>query len=403
MSCAVDISISRLVRCVERQARTISSIGRRVIPVIDSLQVTWAKFQQARAVLQSAGYAIDVVALQDIALGDGEQTVPVDSLLDLFFQRNVTLFKRYNVEGDVSGVPIQSVPGSGFQEMGALFAQVQADINMLRLVTGLNEFTDGSTPGERSLTTVARMAAESTNNALEDLRDAEFAIVADLNREIIRRAQSLARHGRFDYYARALGDDTLAFWSDHAGVAFGEFAVEVEMLPTAEQRQRLLEMATQKHLQGLVTLDDLYLIENTDNLKQAQAMLAHRTERRRQRLRAEQVEQEGASAQLAAAAQQQKVELEREMAEFKFELDQRAKEAEFERKVRLTVLEGEIKKEIASLHTASGERREQIKEAAENERTHAKASVDVYRADVDAAVKAALAGAKADNTTTQAK
>ena len=50
---------------------------------------------------------------------------------------------------------------------------IQNNIQMIRDITGLNEFTDSSTPDGRALTTTAKLAVESTNNSLASISEAE--------------------------------------------------------------------------------------------------------------------------------------------------------------------------------------------------------------------------------------
>ena len=102
---------------------------------------------------------------------------------------------------------------------------IQNHIQMLRDITGMNEFTDGSTPDPRALTTVAKLAYEGTNNSLYNILSGEKKLLESLSNDIILRIQDVAEAGTVQGYVRSLGGTTMKFFKLSPNVALYEFGI----------------------------------------------------------------------------------------------------------------------------------------------------------------------------------
>ena len=144
--------------------------------------------------------------------------------------------------------------------------------------------TDGSTPDPRTLTTVAKLAYEGTNNALYNIVSADKKLLESLANDIILRLQDVADGGEVKGYVRALGSNTMKFFKVSPDVALYEFGIFLEDKPTDDQRAMLMQQVQAGQAGGMLDIEDAIIIQNTDNLKVAQQLLAYKIKKRKQEL-----------------------------------------------------------------------------------------------------------------------
>jgi hypothetical protein len=170
--------------------------------------------------------------------------------------------------------------------------------------------TDGSTPDPRTLTTVAKLAAEGTNNSLWGVLSGEKKLLESLSNAVVLRLQDVVAGGKVEGYVRSLGGNTVRFFSMSENVALHEFGIFLEDKPTDEQRMLLLQQVQASQVNNLLDIEDAIVIQNTDNLKVAQQLLAYKIRKRREEEEAKAMRMQQMNAQVqqqsAMAAEQAK-------------------------------------------------------------------------------------------------
>ena len=201
---------------------------------------------------------------------------------------------------------------------------------MIRDITGMNEMTDGSTPDPRTLTTVAKLANEGTNNALTSIVIGEKRILESLANAVILRLQDVVERGTAQGYIKSLGGNTLKFFKLSPRVALYEFGIFLEDKPTDDQRAMLMQQVQAGQANGSLDIEDAIIIQNTDNLKVAQQLLAYKIKKRREQAQQEAMQQQQMNAQVqqqsAQAAEQAKQQTLQVEAQVKSQLIQVEKE-----------------------------------------------------------------------------
>jgi hypothetical protein len=194
---------------------------------------------------------------------------------------------------------------------------IQNNIQLLRDITGMNEMTDGSTPDPRTLTTVAKMANESTSNAISHIVMAERTLLESLAGSVMLRLQDVVSRGTVEGYVRGLGNNTLRFIKLSPKVSMYEYGIFLEDKPTDDQRAQLMAQVQAMSAQGLMDIEDAIIIQNTDNLKVAQQLLAYKIRKRKEEEDAKRQQDIQAnaqaqmqSAQVAEQAKQQTIQVE---------------------------------------------------------------------------------------------
>lgn len=260
----------------------INSIGQQLIPVIDQIQLDWLKLQQFKAEAKPRGVSIEIGALEDVKFGRGGEVMGPRDLFDLFEKKSVLLWRRTSRDGKQANFkPVEPLDFGGAADVALWFESIQMNIQLLKDIIGLNDFTDASTPDPRSLTTTANMAAQSTNNSLYDLIDADVELMKRLATSVVIRLQDMEELGLLDRYALSIGNNSINWLRNNPKVSRHDYAIDVRPVPSEEERHMVIEDA--KALMGadLLSYADIVMVKNMDDLRVAEQMLAWRLERRR--------------------------------------------------------------------------------------------------------------------------
>jgi len=262
----------------------VSSIGQLAQPVLDQIQMDWLKYQKAKADARSAGYSIEMSALEDISYGRGGRKMAPSEVVELWEQRGIHLWRNKNRHGQPNGQrPIENVAGTGMEEIIKWSEALANDIQQLKDIIGLNDFTDASTPDSRSLGATVNTAIGSTNNALFDIIEADANLLKRVANSVVIRLQDMESMGLLDRYAMAIGDNSISFIKNVPKVDAHDFAIRMVVVPTEEQRAAMVELAKEMagDGSGRLEMEDFVLINSADDMDEAARLLAWRLRRRK--------------------------------------------------------------------------------------------------------------------------
>lgn len=342
-SSLMDTTSSYHLAAVDFYNMRVTGITEQCIPVIDQLQISWYKMQQTIAEARPKGVMIEIGALEDVALGKGGQPLSAASILDLYYQKGVLVYRKADPAGNVTNYrPIEELQGGVGDQVVRWSESIEYLINKLRDITGLNEYTDGSTPDSRTLTTVAQMANEGTNNSLYSVVDAERSLFERLCNSVALRILTLAKKGFSPGYKQALGKATMDFLRINPDVTLHEYGITIEDKMTDTDKARLYQIAEGMAGQGLIDFEDLVIIESIESFKMAQILLAHQI-----KVRKKEMEEKSLRLQQANAnAQQQSAVITEEQRRKTLSL-------EYELKERLLLLESKFGLQSAEIAAES--------------------------------------------------
>jgi hypothetical protein len=322
----------------------------QIIPIADAIQIAWYRLQNVVNQSRPKGIMIEMGALEDIPLGAGGKKMTPMKVLDLYNKTGTLVYRKADSQGRMTNYkPIEELENGLGRDAMSYYQMIQNHIQMLRDITGMNEMTDGSTPDSRTLTTVAKLAYEGTNNALYNIVFGEKVLLEDLANDLILRIQDVAESGEVKGYVRALGGNTMKFFQMSSNVGLYEFGIFLEDKPTDDQRAMLMQQVQAGQMNGMLDIEDAIIIQNTDNLKVAQQLLAYKVKKRREQeedkaMRQQQmnaqVQQE--SAMVAEQAKQQTIQVEGQMKaqliQVEKELDSKLLEMKYQYELQLEQL-----------------------------------------------------------------
>jgi hypothetical protein len=298
-----------------------TSISEQVISIVDQIQLAYYKLQNAINTARPKGIMIEIGGLEDIPLGKGGAKLSPGKVLKLYNHQGTLVYRKVDKQGRMSNYkPIDELEGGMGKDAGEYWSVITNNIDLLRNIVGLNDLTDASTPGERTLTTVAQIAYQSSNNALSNIVIADRYIVEKLANSVAYRLQDVLKYKEVEGYVRSLGDGSVKFFKMSKHVANCELGIFLKDRPTDAQRQALIERMKMFEAQQILEPEDIFLIENTQNVKLAQKILSHRVKKRKAEKIAEAQRQQEMnaqvqiqSAQAAEQAKQQTIQMEKDL------------------------------------------------------------------------------------------
>ena len=364
------------------------SLVRRMIPFADQIQLTHLKLQQVMARVVPDGVFIDADGINEVDLGTGAAYNPEDAL-KLYFQTGSVIGRSYTQDGEFNNarVPIQELSSnSGQAKMGALIANYNHYLNMIRDVTGINEARDASTPSPDALVGVQKLAALNSNTATRHILEAGLNMTKKLAECLSIRVADILEYSDFaEEFAMQIGKYNVSILTDIKDLYLHDFGIFIELSPDEEQKQ-MLEANIQVSLQqGTIDLEDAIDIRMINNIKLANELLKLKRKKRMEQKQKEQEmqfqmqmqsniqSQQAASeskAQLVQLESQSKIQL-RE-AEMKFAVQQMQAEAAI--KAQLMEQEFQYNMQLKGIETDNLMKREEKKEEAKDKRVNLQAS-----------------------------
>ena len=294
-----------------------SGVTERLITIEDNLCLTWYKLQNLKNKLIPYLIKLDINALEGVNFGKGGKKMTPSDLVDFMLQEFVVLYRSSDLLSKNPNYDPARIEATG--QLGAfkmLYEEFQALLQMMRDITGLNEFTDGSTPNAKTLVPGINAAVESTNNALYLIMNADKQLMNRLSDAIVQRIQVAVKLGKVEGYARALGSDTVKFYQISPGISNYELGIFTRDAPSYEERQAFYQDLNLKDSQGLIDPADKIIVMSCTNLKQAAELLAYNISRRQEEAHQRQMElvqqQTDGNAQVAqmtAQLQQQTIQM----------------------------------------------------------------------------------------------
>jgi hypothetical protein len=280
-----------------------AGIMEKLIPLIDTYQMTIYRIQNFVNRMVPSGWWIDLDALENVALNKGGKNMTPMEILQLFFETGVLVGRSKDIMGDnVNYKPVIPIENTISNELTGLYERLSTTLNQMQSMVGLNEITDGSTPNSKTLVGVANMATTSTNNALYPLYFAEKTLIEELAANVLCRTQQGLKKGQpVDGYAPGLGQNTLHFLSIDQEIAYREYGIMLEEKTTDDQKQLMLQLMQHDIQNGFLDTSDVLYTMTVHNVKLAIEILSFKVKKNKQ-----QIEQaKNASAQQTIQGQQQ--------------------------------------------------------------------------------------------------
>jgi len=331
----------------------IDSLVNRITGFADMIQLTHLKIQQVMSRMTPDGVYLDVDGLAEVDLGNGTNYNPQEAL-NMFFQTGSIVGRSFTQDGDGNPgkIPIQELNnGQGAAgKMQGLIQTYNYYLQMIRDVTGLNEATDGSTPAERSLVGVQKMAAANSNTATRHILNAGLFITADVAEQLSLRISDIIEYSPTkNAFIESIGAHNVATLKEMSELHLYDFGIFLELEPDEEEKA-LLENNIQTALsQQSIELEDAIDLRAIKNVKLANQLLKLRRKKKGEEDQKNQKEQtrEQGKAQEGVAAAQAKAEADKQKSIMQTQL--RVEEIKTTGKAQILDQEAAIKERLMGL------------------------------------------------------
>lgn len=230
------------------------SLVERLIPVLDDFQLTWLKYQDAKASAVKSGLAIEFGSLMGMKMGGGELS-PFDLISiyrttgDIFYRRN----QRHL--GTSQPMPITPMQGGMGNILNELVIALDTNAKMIEEITGINPVSLGSTADPRAGKAVMEMSVSNSSSPIKNIFDKVFLLKAHTSLDLLQRVQLDLRNSptvrkRYAAVIGTLGVESLV-QAEGRGVAFG---FKLVARPSQDEMQlifKYVEVALQAGKNGL--------------------------------------------------------------------------------------------------------------------------------------------------------
>ena len=331
----------------------IDSLVNRVTGFADMIQLTHLKIQQVLSRMTPDGVFLDVDGLAEVDLGNGTNYNPQEAL-NMFFQTGSIVGRSMTIdgEGNPGKVPIQEINnGSGASgKIQGLIQTYNYYLQMIRDVTGLNEASDGSTPAERSLVGVQKLAAANSNTATRHILQSGMYLTAEIAEQLSLRISDIIEYSPTkNAFIESIGAHNVASLAEMSELHLYDFGIFLELEPDEEEKQ-LLENNIQTALsQQSIELEDAIDLRAIKNIKLANQLLKLRRKAKGEEDQKNQLEQTKAQgeAQVKASEAATKSEIEKQNAGIKSQI--RLEEIKAMGKAEVLQQEAAIKERLMAL------------------------------------------------------
>ena len=327
----------------------IDSLVKRITGFADMIQLTHLKIQQVMSRLTPDGVYLDVDGLAEVDLGNGTNYNPQEAL-NMFFQTGSIVGRSYTQDGDGNPgkIPIQEIQaGAGSGKIQQLIGTYNYYLQMIRDVTGLNEATDGSTPAERSLVGVQKMAAANSNTATRHILNSGMFLTADIAEQLSLRISDIIEYSPTKQaFIESIGAHNVATLTEMAELHLYDFGIFLELEPDEEEKQMLEQNIQTALSQQSINLEDVIDLRAIKNVRLANQMLKIRRKKKGEEDQKNQLEQTKAQGESQAQASEAaaKAEIDKNAADIKGQI--RLEEIKTKGKTEIMLAEAEMKRSL---------------------------------------------------------
>ena len=308
------------------------SIMESMIPLLDQIQMTYLRLQNAIAKAPPDGLAIDIDAIKDVSLDGGKKAwdpldiIRVRSQEGHMFYRGGVKEGRYNDPRSGSSygkLPIEPLKGGLGTALDDAVKSWETSFQLIADLTGVDRVSSVTSQDPRTSAEETKRAASGTNDTLQPVYSGWIKIKRDSARSAAIKIQvsCATNKDKTRGYVPVLGEAAAEALALAQAFPPAHYGFNIEPGPTAEEKAEIRRAAADAQAKGILDYSDYLLIVdqvlNNDGLNYAKQLLSwkeNQAKREAERVAADaqnrQAENDAAIAQQKAEAD--KVRLEQE-------------------------------------------------------------------------------------------
>lgn len=242
------------------------AVPEKIEEPLDQMIIARLKIQQLVAKMKPAGAMINVDALQELDLGLGDSTKPLE-VQKIYEQTGNLYYRGKDAEGNPIPAPINELANAGFvAQMQGLISLYQFHYQVLKDELGLDPNLSQSIATPRVTAQNAESAMIITDTTTEHYYDAYIRCMEDTARKVACLLNTSVTLGAKKYRELLKQDE----------VAGRNFATKIEMMPNEQEMAKLegmLNQAIQTNQDFILYIDPFKLMRTArENLKFAELL-----------------------------------------------------------------------------------------------------------------------------------
>ena len=242
------------------------AVPEKIEEPLDQMIIARLKIQQLVAKMKPAGAMINVDALQELDLGLGDQTKPLE-VQKIYEQTGNLYYRGRDAEGNPIPAPINELANAGFvAQMQGLISLYQFHYQVLKDELGLDPNLSQSIAAPRVTTQNAENAMIITDATTEHYYDAYIRCMEDTAKKVACLLNASVTHGAKKYREILKQEEVVG----------RNFTTKIQMLPNDQEIAKLeamLNQAIQTNKDFILYIDPFKLIRIAkENLKYAELL-----------------------------------------------------------------------------------------------------------------------------------
>ncbi len=315
---------------------------KRMIPLLDNIQLAWLKLQNAIAKARPAGLSIEYGSLTNISMGN-QKLAPLDVLKianqtgDVLFQASAT---KSHLPTQTNYRPVQELQGGIGNALNEFITMTESSLEKIRTIIGINRVADGGSPQSGQLVGVSEISMQAAVTSLRPMLSSILNVKERTCRNVALRIQMLVKFNKVYEigYIKALGKSATEVLKIGQEVDNAMFNIRIEARPNQLEKDQIIQAAMEsmrvgRQGQPLLGYGDFLMVQNFVNLGMTKMARAYVAQKEREAMDKMEQEKQAAIAQQGEQnAQLQQMKGEQEQALFQMEMQKITLQGEEERK-----------------------------------------------------------------------
>ena len=273
------------------------SITERSVPIYDSIQLGWLKYQNNKAQAKPKGTAFDTAAMSNITI-QKEKMDPRDIMLMYSHSGNMLFSSRTNLSAGISmpnnSKPFYEMEGGIGRALDEWIISYDKDVSILMDYSGLTDSASSGSMDPNMPAATQKLAALASSQILKSIYFGFTNIMQNTSVNLANRITSIIKYNKKSYksYYNIFGKAGTQVFMISDDVCDAKYGIEIVVAPDDSMKQRIDAAATESMKAGKsgkegvtgITFGDWLMIQRFiegDNIDLASAYFMKKEEDRK--------------------------------------------------------------------------------------------------------------------------
>ena len=276
-------------------ALSTTPIMVQIKPFLKGFQLAWIKAQYAISQAIGNGFAVDIGAIKQIAIGKGKDWDPME-VLRYYKQSSFLLYKKKeSLSGFGRSVspPVIPLNNSSFENIRAQFEAMKHFMDLIESTSGISETVTGGQADPNVSKFGMQISVAGSSKIINNIVRAVTDLQEDMSTNVCYKIRSLCRENDFiaESYAQVIGKTRMKAVMD-AEKSHVEYGISIEASDISEEKRSIMAMlqsfiapsadgSTNNMSEGLQIMD---MIHQRQNLRRIGLILGYMMKKKAEKM-----------------------------------------------------------------------------------------------------------------------